>query len=942
MNNKLFHFFVFVLLLNTQIFPQKSFPVGVYIQDISQANLQKAKDIGFNYFQAPGDNSVLSYCKSNNIKLLSWNFENNGGTNVAPGWLSSGYYSIWYGKDALIESAPKDVGLRRSNNTSIVNYQNRSCIKVNQSDPQVISGPYYKQDIKPKEFLYSNFNKYSTTLSLAWNDYEGVPDNTVICEVGARMKLRKINWGPPITTEIIKVPLNTIGDKKLVTAGELRGGIFLEITFDYTYENKIPQLVQITPLRGDSLSSKKVTYNVEYVYDDKVTWRYINDGKMPSCELENLGIEYFMDFKGYGELYFDYVTARDNRMWIEYDEADMISYVNGINSNYKNTIAHWYSLDEPHAIDNFFTYNIINTALKNSNNQPLITAFYPEWDGSANLGKTIERFNKYANPDKIMIDHYPYWWTSTNNFGLNELNNRIEEVTLTGKDFWYCSQGFGEWIAPAGTPYWTTEGAEWRHPSSTELKASIMLALSKGAKSIFVWPLNYYEKIDTTNPIEDKSYKYTGLLDEFGNATPLSNLFQDDIVPRLKGKLGNTLLDLNYSSNQNISVIEEVNLTDYSYILFDEEGEYITLNGYDISGNNRRNLNFTLLKNKYTDKEKYFSVVNLECNENDPMEDEIMSFIPYVSTSWQPVNNYNTFTFRDIEDNNYVSSFYKTTIGTDITFELPMGEGKFFILAPAVIAGGESNHYEYTFPGDTLKYNLKINSSSKLYVNYPYVVNANILLSSETSHIIVDSTAQLIVTQNGSITPYGFKLIKAETTSNHPYLFWGAKTGVVNYEVWRGTEKIATVTGTSYVDVNIVLDDDPDNYNKKVSYYIKCNYQGTTYNTNTIEYYYYRILLDKKGNTESKKLEYLLSQNYPNPFNPTTTINFSILKDDYTTIKIYDILGNEIAVLVDKYMNKGEYTIDLDVNKYNLSSGVYFYSLSSGSFYKTNKMIINK
>ncbi len=85
---------------------------------------------------------------------------------------------------------------------------------------------------------------------------------------------------------------------------------------------------------------------------------------------------------------------------------------------------------------------------------------------------------------------------------------------------------------------------------------------------------------------------------------------------------------------------------------------------------------------------------------------------------------------------------------------------------------------------------------------------------------------------------------------------------------------------------------------------------------------------------------YFLEQNYPNPFNPSTTISFSIPQSEFVTLKIYDVLGNEVATLVSQTLNKGHYSYKFDASK--LSSGVYFYELKSGNFVQTKKMIYIK
>jgi photosystem II stability/assembly factor-like uncharacterized protein len=85
---------------------------------------------------------------------------------------------------------------------------------------------------------------------------------------------------------------------------------------------------------------------------------------------------------------------------------------------------------------------------------------------------------------------------------------------------------------------------------------------------------------------------------------------------------------------------------------------------------------------------------------------------------------------------------------------------------------------------------------------------------------------------------------------------------------------------------------------------------------------------------------YSLSQNYPNPFNPSTTFSYSVPQPSKVVIKVYDILGNEIAILMDEEKSIGTY--ELTWNAANLSSGVYFYQLRAGDYVNTKKMILLK
>jgi len=84
--------------------------------------------------------------------------------------------------------------------------------------------------------------------------------------------------------------------------------------------------------------------------------------------------------------------------------------------------------------------------------------------------------------------------------------------------------------------------------------------------------------------------------------------------------------------------------------------------------------------------------------------------------------------------------------------------------------------------------------------------------------------------------------------------------------------------------------------------------------------------------------DFTLKQNYPNPFNPTTKIEYSIPSESFVELKVYDVLGNEVASLVNEQQQAGVYRADFNASE--LSSGVYFYKLQTESFIDTKKMIL--
>ncbi len=89
-------------------------------------------------------------------------------------------------------------------------------------------------------------------------------------------------------------------------------------------------------------------------------------------------------------------------------------------------------------------------------------------------------------------------------------------------------------------------------------------------------------------------------------------------------------------------------------------------------------------------------------------------------------------------------------------------------------------------------------------------------------------------------------------------------------------------------------------------------------------------------------LNYNLNQNYPNPFNPGTSIQYTISSRQLVSLKVYDLLGREVATLVNEEQPEGTYNVQFTINNAQLSSGTYFYRLQAGNFVETRKMILLK
>ena len=98
------------------------------------------------------------------------------------------------------------------------------------------------------------------------------------------------------------------------------------------------------------------------------------------------------------------------------------------------------------------------------------------------------------------------------------------------------------------------------------------------------------------------------------------------------------------------------------------------------------------------------------------------------------------------------------------------------------------------------------------------------------------------------------------------------------------------------------------------------------------------ILVNVKSEETRFPQSFSLSQNYPNPFNPTTTISYQLPITNHVALKVYDVLGREVAVLVNEMKNAGTYSVQWNASQF--SSGVYILTMSAGNFTATKKILL--
>jgi len=187
-----------------------------------------------------------------------------------------------------------------------------------------------------------------------------------------------------------------------------------------------------------------------------------------------------------------------------------------------------------------------------------------------------------------------------------------------------------------------------------------------------------------------------------------------------------------------------------------------------------------------------------------------------------------------------------------------------------------------------------------------------------------------------SMIPVELTSFTASATENSVTLNWSTATETNNSgfsierktpmdEIWREVGFVPGF-GTTTETMNYTFTDEKLSMGL-YSYRLKqVDFDGTFEYTNSVEAEVY------------SPFEFKLAQNYPNPFNPSTKISFSIPAPEFVTLKVYDILGTEVATLINERKEPGVYTINFNASQ--LASGMYLYRLQAGSYIETRKMVL--
>jgi M6 family metalloprotease-like protein len=274
------------------------------------------------------------------------------------------------------------------------------------------------------------------------------------------------------------------------------------------------------------------------------------------------------------------------------------------------------------------------------------------------------------------------------------------------------------------------------------------------------------------------------------------------------------------------------------------------------------------------------------------------------------------------------------------------GEDKMDLVQKATTTGTK-NHPDYRGSADDFmnpEY-FQIFSPWSNPSTYPDASNICIeLVAIDTNKVALVNIYTQNAIQQAPSKPQNLKL---SILYNHPVLTWEAniEDDIAGYNIYRAEnggepQLIGYVPQTArktYTDYSANTSIPSDHYDYTIKAKDNTNLLSVASDKVSVMALAPKI---KIGVSEKIPSEYVLAQNYPNPFNPNTNIVFSIKENGFVSLKIYDVLGKEVATLVNEQRSAGNYEVEFDAS--TLPSGMYIYKIQSGNFIDSKKMLLLK
>ena len=305
-----------------------------------------------------------------------------------------------------------------------------------------------------------------------------------------------------------------------------------------------------------------------------------------------------------------------------------------------------------------------------------------------------------------------------------------------------------------------------------------------------------------------------------------------------------------------------------------------------------------------------------------------------------PADGFNTIAVGAVNSSNSVASFSSHGPTSDGRYKpdiLTQGVGVY-----AASASGFTS-YTSSFGGTSAAAPLALGIAGLLLSAHPHLIN-------EQVRDILQKTSD---NYNSPSNTRGYGLASAQNAINYPNfelvsdsykihkmfiseISINPSTVKLNYSVESGNFQQVDMAYDGTLRYNYVFPDLSNNQNIEF-YFTYSDMSGGNYRE-PVSGNYGQLVLDVEE--DNNPANFVLYQNYPNPFNPATTIKYQIPEDGFVTIKIYDILGNEVKTLINEQKSKGSYSLMLDSS--DLVSGVYIYRIQVNNFTSAKKMMVLK
>ncbi len=920
MKTKLKLFFIIILFPFIFTAPQatEDFPIGAWVTNYD-LNYGQLLDLGFNIII-----SKVSGQKNDSLAMFDTIIGSFPDTSCYPYKYTGAYYTVKSVPD-FITTDLDDPGFRQDIGTSTSNY-----VYVDSGDTPtglLIHGPYYTQQRKHQMRPYHYGDPVKYTAKFRMKLLDSIPNRARVCEIRAR-------YVSPVNSCQYEAECDTIQEtgyeppRKLIYSGTADDELSTTWKeFEISYQ--IPEY--IGPDRYSDFSVKTVFEGPDY---DPLEFTSDPDGT--GCPF---GIKLSVEWLGDGLLCVDTITIFDSKIGYKFyeDISAIDSIIAAFDNNFGTYVVnidefkYWYGLDEPHTIDHYQPFNIVDDAISQGNRK-MHTAFYPQWTGTRNNEPTVGRWIDEAEPTKLMYYYYPYKVGKTGLLSLAIQHNILNRLIDDGYDM---SEYY---FTPQANAFWNDDYVQInRYPTNSEFNAQSLLALAGGAKGLVYWTYYSYSN--------DIGYRCRGFVDTLKSGyqgfEPLEiwNFSKDTLIPRIRNNFQDILLNSDYTGQSyvnrreggaTINVSDELNdltfdvpLTDYSFIFS------------------------SMLENRYDQQLKHYFILNLSV---DSLSNTWNTKEPSV-TFYSPFSSYTNIHLYDAD--NTFDSTYVDSLSVDL--ELPEGDGYLFSMAPSVRKGGEIISDETISGTDTLDLPLRVTNNAQLKIYGNYYIGADMIVDSGA--VIVDSSqAFLDLIDSAKIHFHSWDVsLLLFNDNNHPKLVFGEypddSVTVQYHKVYRklggdSWSMLDTVSGNEYTDdgVSIII---PGGQSGITAYYkvtaITIPKQGRSIPSesgysNTKE-------VDVQGEEIGKiahgiPTEFSLFNNYPNPFNPSTSIRYDLPEPCHVRINIFNILGKLVDTIVDKNQPAGRYSYQFNAG--NLSSGVYIYEINAGKFKQRKKMLLLK